>query len=620
MKRFFNGLMTRSLVAVALMAGMSACSDDKDEVIDDMPPVVERPVGDKLAGAIDGLDGLVTLGPDILGSEWDEGYIGSDGYILARGLTSKEAMAQSRRMSRTDVAETPALSYLTADKTLTVHVFFGDDGLPSQIAVGDNVLYFNFLNDEVLELVLSAGGTYSYQTTVGYNREALLSAVDHKEYQFFFQRKLAAIVALLDGADIPAEYASVIAKFKAICMRTLASDPDATLQNLIKSGLVDQKGNAEFVTDMTDSFEKIVVKVHYSIMLWTGKASFKVGGTSCTLSGTIHCASEDFDTYGTYGIVCDTDIDNLTVDKAEYAGAGKQQGVSTHFDVDFRGLKANTTYYYRAYYKFNSADHGGLSFRYGDPDAEIAYDSVIKEFTTGDNILTVDVVMCIDVTGSMSDIINTVKSNAMTFYDSFNDKCVKYGIQLAGLNSKVIAFQDINVDGDRWWSESRYYSLPAEREHFDSFVSALYADGGGDTPESGLEALDGAFKALEDATDDGYHRQVVILWTDAPYLTGEGYTALRVDDLQQKWNTLSTGRRLILFAPEGDYDSNGGDWNVFNSWKNVIHATDISASFSDFDYILESIIDELIGRGDSKVMAPARKRAGTTRLRIRANR
>ena len=242
---------------------------------------------------------------------------------------------------------------------------------------------------------------------------------------------------------------------------------------------------------------------------------------------------------------------------------------------------------------------------------------MIKEFTTGDNILTVDVVMCIDVTGSMSGIINTVKDNAMSFYDAFNQKCVDNGIELSGLNNTVIAFQDKNVDGDRWWMQSEKYQLPEQRDLFDAFVSDLYADGGGDAPESGLEALDGAFDLLTDAIDDGYHRQVVILWTDAPFLKTSDYTDLNVEDLEKKWNTLSSGRRLILFAPSYDYGSNGGNWAELDGWKNLIHSTEIQSSFYDFDYVLDNIIGELIGRGSSA--APARASRPGTPIVVRPN-
>ena len=126
----------------------------------------------------------------------------------------------------------------------------------------------------------------------------------------------------------------------------------------------------------------------------------------------------------------------------------------------------------------------------------------------------------------------------------------------------------------------------------------FYADGGGDGPESGLEALHQAFTGTKWGVDDGFHRQVVILWTDASYLVDPSYTSLSIDQLYNEWNAMPSGRRLILFAPKGtfsgtDYD---GDWSVLDDWKNVIHETDLMSGFNDFEYILESIIGELTSK------------------------
>ena len=248
-----------------------------------------------------------------------------------------------------------------------------------------------------------------------------------------------------------------------------------------------------FVSDINVVFDVVVEKVFSELALWTGEASFKVGGSSCTLKGAIWCASQTFGDYGVYGIVCDTDKSKLKIDaNPEFSGTGIQ--TDKEFEVDFRGLQPRTTYYYRAYYKFNSSDHGNLKFVDNvevSSDGQVGYDTVIKEFTTGDNILNVDVVMCMDVTGSMSGLINTVKKNALNFYDIFEKACVESNIILSSLNTQVIAFRDKNEDKD-WLLKSDVYAMPDDRELFSGFVNGLRATGGGDTPESGLEALDTA--------------------------------------------------------------------------------------------------------------------------------
>ena len=59
---------------------------------------------------------------------------------------------------------------------------------------------------------------------------------------------------------------------------------------------------------------------------------------------------------------------------------------------------------------------------------------------------------------------------------------------------------------------------------------------------------------------------------------------------------MPSGRRLILFAPRGSYDSNGGSWSNLDSWKNLIHETDLTNGFNNFQYILDSIIGELTSK------------------------
>ena len=330
------------------------------------------------------------------------------------------------------------------------------------------------------------------------------------------------------------------------------------------------------------------------LSLWSDKEAYKVGGSSCTLVGTIDCPTADFNAYGTYGILCDENQSNLTDGNAEYQGKGFQSDSDENFSIDLRGLKPRTTYYYRAYYKFNDTDHGGIVPAYGNSSDQVFYEKDINSFTTGDNILNVDVVMCIDVTGSMNDIISTVKNNAISFYDVFKNKCEDESILLESLSTQVIAFRDKNSDSN-WLQTSSTFSLPSQSADFKSFVSGLYAMGGGDTPESGLEALQTAFNKTDWGADDGYHRQVVILWTDAPYLTGT-YSNVELNSLATQWNAMPSGRRLILFAPYGTDGTNSGSWGNLDEWTNVMHETALSSGFNNFNYILESIIGELTGK------------------------
>lgn len=66
---------------------------------------------------------------------------------------------------------------------------------------------------------------------------------------------------------------------------------------------------------------------------------------------------------------------------------------------------------------------------------------------------------------------------------------------------------------------------------------------------------------------------------------------------------LSEDAQNIVITYGNDY-SNGGDWGVFDSWKNVIHDSDLYSGFDDFDYVLKSIIGELTGKAKMRKTMP----------------
>ncbi|MBU3856296.1 MAG: hypothetical protein H9928_07070 [Candidatus Phocaeicola excrementipullorum] len=550
-----------------------------------------------------GGDNLAKLGQIAMVTEdigdWDKAYLTPDGYFLYRDGISAPAAREGETDDKYD-----CLSYMSLDKKTKVNILLSkDDKLPAQIVFEDKTsLYFSYLDDEpeeetVLELVYDGDGKmekignyrYSYAEwetikTQYAGEDILMQALSY--FNFLVKESgctSSSIVGLTETFD-------------DVLSLEISLDVDIDVLALEK----DDEGFV-FVSDINVVFDVVVEKVFSELALWTGEASFKVGGSSCTLKGSIWCASQTFGDYGVYGIVCDTDKSKLKIDaNPEFSGTGIQ--TDKEFEVDFRGLQPRTTYYYRAYYKFNSSDHGNLKFVDNvevSSDGQVGYDTVIKEFTTGDNILNVDVVMCMDVTGSMSGLINTVKKNALNFYDIFEKACVESNIILSSLNTQVIAFRDKNEDKD-WLLKSDVYAMPDDRELFSGFVNGLRATGGGDTPESGLEALDTAFSRDDWGKDDGYHRQVVILWTDAPYLTGSSYTDLTLENVQLKWDSMPSGRRLVLFAPNGT-QSNGGSWSDLDSWINVMHLTDTSTGFENIDYVIDNIIGELTGKGKTEL-------------------
>ncbi len=178
----------------------------------------------------------------------------------------------------------------------------------------------------------------------------------------------------------------------------------------------------------------------------------------------------------------------------------------------------------------------------------------------------IDVVFCIDGTGSMAPCIESVKANARRFHLEFVSKMTDLGSEIDSMRVKVIVFRDYHDDGDQAMVESPFFELPTDTADFEKFLADISANGGGDGPENGLEALYYAMKS--DFTTGAKDRQVIVLFTDAEALelrqraAEAGYPADMVDEtgLVDMWACVAQdpgfklrerNKRLVMFAPEG---------------------------------------------------------------------
>ena len=212
----------------------------------------------------------------------------------------------------------------------------------------------------------------------------------------------------------------------------------------------------------------------------------------------------------------------------------------------------------------------------------------------------VDIVFCVDVTGSMTPIIDQVKNNALQFYDDVQKNLTEKGKNVDQLRVRVLAFRDFKADGAAALQESPFYTLPADRAGFSDFVNGLLAEGGGDAPESGLEAVALAINSSWTATGDR-RRQVIVIWTDQPaqpldpsVLPADLSSRVPKDfsALTDLWENEqgpmgSSSKRLILFAPDGP-----GWSDISGVWENVVHhPSQAGGGLSEVDYgtIVDSI-------------------------------
>ncbi len=216
----------------------------------------------------------------------------------------------------------------------------------------------------------------------------------------------------------------------------------------------------------------------------------------------------------------------------------------------------------------------------------------------------VDIVFCIDVTGSMSPILDKVKENALRFYEDVQRNLTEKSKNVDELRVRVIAFRDFKHDGAAAIQESPFFALPDEQAAFADFVGGLTPEGGGDAPESGLEAV--ALATSSDWTTSGdRRRQVIVVWTDQPAqpLDGAGAPAPYGDRIPKDFSALTdlwendqgpmgaSSKRLILFAPDGP-----GWSDISGVWENVVHhPSQAGRGLSDVDYgtIIDSIANSV---------------------------
>ena len=202
----------------------------------------------------------------------------------------------------------------------------------------------------------------------------------------------------------------------------------------------------------------------------------------------------------------------------------------------------------------------------------------------------VDMVMCIDATGSMDKIIDNVKENALTLYQRFVEEMGKKSKSVAQLRIKIIAFRDFAVDSEPL-VESDFFVLNEDggAEALYAFMDTIVAAGGGDYPENSLEALAVAFKS-DWVRTGSIRRHVVMMFTDAAAIPlGEkagcpGYPEgmpADIAELRDWWEGQEMeprAKRLLLFAPDMDPWSNMIDWtNTFH------HASAAGEGMKDTD-------------------------------------
>lgn len=245
-------------------------------------------------------------------------------------------------------------------------------------------------------------------------------------------------------------------------------------------------------------------------------------------------------------------LDNLIL--AEYKKETNQIiPLSSTIDVDTNTIKARV-------------DHDGI-FLLLDKNI-LQYDWDVANTSSTIEKGKADITFVLDSTGSMSSSINNVKNNIVDFVNSLSENKVD-------ANLGLVEFKDIDEDGVNSTKNYGWFNNP---EDFKNIVSGIYAGGGGDYPESDVDALEEARKMGFTAGSQKF----IILITDAPYKEDTRFSDL--NSMQEEISRLKNDGIIVSVI------SSDSSWygDLYNQTNGIF--SDINSSFSDN---LKALIDNI---------------------------
>lgn len=160
--------------------------------------------------------------------------------------------------------------------------------------------------------------------------------------------------------------------------------------------------------------------------------------------------------------------------------------------------------------------------------------------------LPADIVFVLDTTGSMDDEIDGLIHTCTLFADEIAASSIDYRLGLIGFGDLLIG------------EEMTIYPLTRSANKFKEWVTNIPRTGGGDEPESSLDAVREAltFEFRPDA------QKVLILITDAsPHDPDtDGYSATEITNLLRESNVLAFCITPSLDCWQQMADATGGEW------------------------------------------------------------
>ena len=225
----------------------------------------------------------------------------------------------------------------------------------------------------------------------------------------------------------------------------------------------------------------------------------------------------------------------------------------------------------------------------------------------------IDVVFVVDATESMTSLLETVKFKILSLDSDIAERLRKSNRVLESLRVRLIVFRDLYDDSESAFDVTRFFDLPTQQAEFAAAVKNIEAFGGGDQPESGLEALFLAMKSgWRNEPQDLKRRHIIMLFTDQdahelgakiPVRFAQPPHPRSLSDLKKLWAPHrlqglmnDRARRMVLFAPDRVESGDGATSTVWaqisQEWENVWISIGEREGLQDV--IWDEVVDKLV--------------------------
>lgn len=130
--------------------------------------------------------------------------------------------------------------------------------------------------------------------------------------------------------------------------------------------------------------------------------------------------------------------------------------------------------------------------------------------------IDIDVVICVDASANMRNVIDKVKANILSFPKKYCDQMDDIEMPVEQFRVKLIVFGNYKDDSQLTY-ESEFFVLPDQHDKFSSFVNSIEVDEGRVTATDALNAIERALKSdwADFSVKAGKCRQIIMMFTNS---------------------------------------------------------------------------------------------------------